>query len=134
MKSGVIHVSSSHLGITHVGLLLWNNNEPFVFHNNDRGTNKYGGGIRIESLKAFMQGRKFYKLEPIEKKAVTWEKALAYVEQNKSRQYHPVWYNCEHFISELLKGEKNSPQLNRVGGSIALITLAIVLYRNKSTF
>lgn len=104
--------------IDHYGIMIIENGEPVVYHNDSTPENKVGGNVLRQTLAEFMEGREYQDSEQV---WIDANKFYNYVNQNLLMEYNLRTYNCEDFVNEALYGVKSSPQLRNwtIGGIVA---------------
>ncbi len=111
--------------IYHYGIVIVTNGKVRIINNTPDEKNEYGGNIVSYSPEKFFTTR---KLIHIYHTNITKERILKVVEQNKSRPFNLLTFNCEHFIYEIKDGTPSSPQVrywlfNIVGFLLIITTL-----------
>lgn len=90
----------------HYGFLIGD----IVIHNTPGKTNPYGGNIVTEKWIDFVGDRNIYAVEDTTlQESDVWE----YYENNKTKKFSPVAFNCEQFANDVLTGVKKSSLLTR---------------------
>lgn len=90
----------------HYGFLIGN----VVVHNTPDQINPYGGNIVAQSWDGFKNDREIYSMEDIDIPAA---KVWAYYENNKTKKFNVITFNCEQFANDVISGVKKSSILTR---------------------
>ena len=111
--------------IFHYGIVVVINGKVNIIHNTPDEKNEYGGNIVCYTPEKFFSTR---QLISIQHTKISKERILKVVEQNKSRPFNLLTFNCEHFIYEIKDGIPSSPQVrywlfNIVGFLLIITTL-----------
>ena len=123
IKTGdIIQVKSDFLPIIfHYGIVVCENNEKYILHNDPDKFNKHGGSIVKELLTDWIKGKDIVE---VHKTNVSKEQIEKVAQDFKQMPYHLIHFNCEHFISKIVNKEiKLSPQI--INWSIFLGSLAV---------
>lgn len=99
-------------GFKHVGIVVLGG----VLHNSP------GKGERLESLADFANGKTFTIERSNADSEIVTQRAYAIL--RAPRPYDVLFQNCEHTVSEILTGAKQSPQL----GSVVVVGALVFLF------
>lgn len=114
--------------INHKGIYFEKNGIGYVAHNTPTKKNEFGGNVVIEPADDFFSnGRVLINTQP-SKTTVERIEAVAY--SFKKKPFNAFSFNCEHFVSKVVKNKFESPQLY----FWTFITVIAVAYtfRNKA--
>jgi len=132
LKTGdIIKVKSNLLPIIyHYGIVLKNDNQFLVFHNDPFSFNKSGGNIVSECFDNWVKGK---EIKEIYSTGVNEQEIINTINKNHKKQYHFLNNNCEHFVLSVKNKNNYSPQV--IGWSIialsSIIAFSIILNKNK---
>lgn len=93
--------------ITHVGILIYNSGQLYVYHNTAIKKNEFGGNIVAMPLKEFLAIGELISATPSNIDPVF---VRQYAFKMRYKKYSALFYNCEDFINEIINGKKGSPQ------------------------
>lgn len=93
--------------ITHVGILIYNDGKPTVYHNTAIKKNEYGGNIVAMPLEEFLAIGDLISTTPTKVDPIFVRKHAFNL---RFKKYSALFYNCEDFINELVTGSKGSGQ------------------------
>lgn len=102
----------------HYGFLIDN----LVIHNTPGMENNYGGNIVAQSFDDFKKERKIFEIEDIDIKP---QKVFDYANENKTRKFNYLTYNCQQFANQIIKGVKYTSVLTR---ALILAGVGIFIY------
>lgn len=117
------------MGINHIGLEVTDEaGNTRIIHKTDTTKNHCGGNILIDTPDKFFAKRQLLSTQPAE---VDPDWLRAYLKKKEcTSKYNLFRGNCEQLVSELLTGQKKSPQLNRAASGIAFfLGVALVGYQ-----
>lgn len=131
LKTGdIIKVKSDFLPIIfHYGIVLCENNEMYILHNDPDKFNRHGGSIVKEKLSDWIKGKDVVEVHNTN---VTEKDILQVAEQMKKMPYHLIHFNCEHFVYKIVnKNFKTSPQVVNWIAVISAITIGYLIIKKR---
>lgn len=114
--------------IYHYGIIDRIGNDLYIFHNQATFKNRLGGGIIREDFKKYALGRKIVE---VNQTGLTKNELSGIIEVLKTKKYHFLNNNCEHFINNLRKSKLISPQAGKWALALIIIIGAISILKRK---
>jgi len=93
----------------HVGILVSENGQPFVYHNTPTAKNEAGGNIVAQSFDDFMKNRKVLKTIATDNNP---DLVRQHAFENRFKQWDALAYNCEDYVNEVKYCERKSTLRN----------------------
>lgn len=117
-KTGdIIHRTCPFPLITHVGIVVNENQKSFVYHNTALKKNESGGNVVKMPIDEFL---KLGKIIKVTKSELSADQIILHAFKVRAKKYSALFYNCEDFVNEVVKGRKGSPQrVGWIGAGIA---------------
>jgi hypothetical protein len=109
--------------ITHKGLVVVDNEIPYVWHNTPVKKNGYGGSVIKEPLAEWLSTR---KVTAVEKTNLDKEHIEGMSLSMKEKAFDLLDFNCEHFVYIIKDNEHKSPQL-KFWGTVGLSVISTML-------
>lgn len=90
----------------HLGVAVVENGELCLYHNTPSLTNRYGGNIVCQPIREVLKNRKILSIRKNGANCPNIVREYAY--ENRARQWNTFTYNCEDFVTEILKCRRGS--------------------------
>ena len=113
--------------IFHYGIIERIGDDLFIYHNQATFTNKFGGGMVREDFKKYAKGR---KVVSIEKTGLDGKQLREITDLLKTKRYHWVNNNCEHFVNKLKSNKFISPTVGKLALGL-VVSAGIFWYLKK---
>lgn len=114
--------------IYHYGVILRNGDEILIAHFQSDYFNSNGGSLVIEDFRNYIKGRNLVGVKTTNLKASQISKII---ESLKSKRYHFVNSNCEHFISLISEKKHESKQVKTWAIGLTTVLLLVLLLKKK---
>lgn len=115
--------------VYHYGIVLNTDNGIMVVHNTPNEKNSLGGNLIIDDLDTWQQSRNITK---VYRTNISENQLKQHIERHKSKRFHLILWNCEHFVFSLRDRTASSPQLVAWTHNILLfVGLAVSLANSK---
>lgn len=90
--------------------------------------NQNGFGVRIVTLNQFLNEGELVRVEHYYYSKSAQRLIISKIKNLLGRAYDSMFYNCEHFVNDVLNGKVSSPQVKKgVGVVLGLFALAFLL-------
>jgi hypothetical protein len=96
-----------------------------VVHNTPDLFNPYGGNIVAQGYENFKRDRTIYEVEDID---IPASKVWAYYENNRTKKFNAITFNCEQFANDVISGVKKSSILTR---SLVLLGFGYFIWKKS---
>jgi len=114
--------------ITHVGILLYNEEGPTVYHNTAIKKNEFGGNIVAMPLEEFLSIGDLISSTPC---SIDPNFVRAFAHELRFKKYNALFYNCEDFINDILFGKKGSRQRRKWMTIFGVSTISAIFSLKK---
>lgn len=101
--------STAYFFVQHNGIVLEENGEKYIYHNNPDCINNFGGSICIEKLSSWLKDREVIR---VVKSNVSPERIKLIANELMNRKYNFITFNCEHFIESIAYNRYRSNQIS----------------------
>ncbi len=115
--------------IYHYGIVIRENNDFYIYHNDPDRKNKVGGNIIKDNFLEWVKGREIVEVTSMNIDNTNIEEI---VDQLKHYKYDLIYFNCEHFVNLVRKTKNQSPQIMKWTLGIVIITILVVAFKNSN--
>lgn len=124
----LVRTKSIYPFIFHYGIVCREGKDFYVYHNDPDMSNHAGGNIIRENFMDWIQDREIVEVKSTGLDITNIETV---VKELKCQKYDLLNFNCEHFITKLKGVKPSSAQVINWGVMIGVVTLAIIIIRNR---
>lgn len=128
LKTGdIVKVKSEKLPIIyHYGIVIKDDVEFSILHNDPDKINKSGGNIIKETLKDWIKNKEIVEVSSTN---ANKDEIYAIAENLKKLKYDLIHFNCEHFVNFVNKQKNVSPQVLNWLLVLSSITIAFFIVK-----
>jgi hypothetical protein len=126
-KTGDIIKTDCHIPFCyHLAICVVDGNNVYVYNNTPVHQNEYGGNIILQPINDFIDGDN-RKIFSVKSSNLSQNDIINYVNNNKSRVWDSVTFNCETMMNEMLQNGDSTTQLTRNFFVISILAILLVL-------
>lgn len=128
LKTGdIVKVKSEKLPIIyHYGIVINDDVEFSILHNDPDKINKTGGNIIKEPLQKWINNKEIVEVTSTN---ANKDEIYTIAEKLKKLKYDLIYFNCEHFVNFVNKQKNGSPQIINWLLVISFITIAYFIIK-----